>query len=191
PLIARMVEQEPTQDPNLLREALEELSRDTLNPQKAERHLQRFERFSPELQDAIEAVHYRHLVLRVLGVAGESLKRFDKLPTNRQDATLSVPDEEGKGTSERAMRARKAAEFLRARRDGRSSDLGLGSTLTLCAANQDPFLRKNAAVAYCFWDADNAETTLLTLLKDDGHGAGEATRELNEAQIYAQAIQAL
>src|SRR5262249_30492402 len=90
-------------------------------------------------------------------------------------------DAESAGTGRRSDWAKKAHACLAARREGKSSAMGLDVTLAQCASAEAPELRKMTALALMYWEGDAQENQLMeqTLLKlafDDGFGAPEDQR---------------
>jgi hypothetical protein len=114
---------------------------------------------------------FRRRAVWSLANLGENLKRFQKLPPEEQQKTLAgLQQEVSSASGDRKTWAETALRYLR---DGQS--LGVIRPLVACARDDDPFLRKLVALALGFWEGDAAEnalaeTTLLQLSRDDGHG---------------------
>jgi hypothetical protein len=128
-------------------------------------------------------VEQRRLALWVLAKLGENLKRFDKLPPEQQQAILDRLEAAQRG--EHASGARRTAEHLRRRRDGRPDALGLDRLFEQCAEADDPYVRDLTAFAMNFWSGTAAEDarmekTLLRLAGDDGRGEAEMAGLLDE-----------
>lgn len=107
---------------------------------------------------------------------GENLKRFDRLPSDRQDAILAQLTQEAEtGNRDRAAWAKAALAHLNGRLAGKPDLIGVDKALTRCADDENPFLRENAAFALNFWEGSaeqNAalEKVLVELASDDGRG---------------------
>jgi hypothetical protein len=133
----------------------------------------------------------RFLGLLALANLGENLKRFDKLPPDRQQAVLDQLEAAQKG--EHATRARQLAEYLQRRRNGKLGALGVDRVLEKCADAADPLLREMAAFAMNFWTGTASEDagmekTLLRLAQDDGRGEDEMNRLLDEKPEEAKGL---
>ncbi len=133
----------------------------------------------------------RFLGLLALANLGENLKRFDKLPPDRQQAILDQLEAAQKG--EHATRARQLGEYLQRRRDGKAGALGVDKVLEKCADAGDPLLREMAAFAMNFWTGTASEDagmekTLLRLAHDDGRGEDEMNRLLEEKPEEAKGL---
>jgi hypothetical protein len=112
----------------------------------------------------------RRQAVWALATLGAGRTRWDKMPEPRKKDILAELDRLAVGADEQANWARSAAEIIA----GKSS-AGVIAALAKCAANDDPFVRKQAALALAFWngtDAENklAEDTLMRLTRDDGRG---------------------
>jgi hypothetical protein len=110
---------------------------------------------------------------------GENLKRFDKLPKERQDAIVAQLASEADSAGERRERGEWAAaalKHLKGRQTGQPEALGLDETFARCAEDRtNPFLRETAAFALNFWEGNPAESarmerTLVALCGDTGEG---------------------
>lgn len=112
----------------------------------------------------------RRQVVWALATLGNGRTRWDKLPAERQQAILAELEHLSGGADEKAAHARAAVEVL----TGKSS-AGVVAALAKCSANDDPFVRKQAALALAFWpgnssESQQAEAALLRLTRDDGRG---------------------
>ncbi len=105
---------------------------------------------------------------------GTNVKEFAKLPAEKQQHAVAVLHEEAvAGAGARAAAARTALYYLD--RAALPADAGqdivkADETLAFCADADDPFLRELTAMAFNFWDGEQARATLLKLSMDDGHG---------------------
>jgi hypothetical protein len=130
-----------------------------------------------------------------LATLGENLKRFDKLPLERQGNILAKLEDEVSGGRERADWARAALEHLKGRGTGSPQALGVEQTLVKCAGDANPSLRKNTALALSFWEGDAAENArmeqaLLKLTRDDGHGQ-ELVEQLLQDDKYQRGAEGI
>jgi hypothetical protein len=132
---------------------------------------------------------FRWRAVWALANLGESVKRFDKLTPDRQQAVLAeLYNQASLGSGERADRARKAREYLSAAPGTRSlQTLGVDDGLVQCAQDADPFLREMTAFALNFWEGTAAENArlddlLLKLSVDDGHGEDALARLQDESK---------
>jgi hypothetical protein len=120
---------------------------------------------------------------------GENLKRFDKLPPERQGLLLAQLEEEANASSaERGTWARQALAHLKNRLAGQPDTMGIDVTLAQCAKDQNPFLRTITAFALNFWSgrpAENAliEATLVQLSHDDGRGVDLMARQYESEEV--------
>jgi hypothetical protein len=124
----------------------------------------------------------RRRALFALTTLGGNLERFDKLDEEKKQQAL----EKLKGRDE-AVAAR-TRTYLEARLRGKADSFGVINTLIECANDEDPFIRKLAAMASNYWygtDKENAEleAALVRLSRDDGHGHDliEQQRALSKA----------
>jgi hypothetical protein len=121
----------------------------------------------------------RRQALWALANLGENLKRFEKLPVERQEAVLSqLEAAAGEG---QVGAAKEALAYLKNRQAGRPSALGMDRVIEKCADAEDPSLRELAAFAANFWSGDaeeNAriEKVLLRLCDDPGTGEEELAK---------------
>jgi hypothetical protein len=116
----------------------------------------------------------RRQAVWALADLGQNLRRFDQAKQPDQDVILAgverLADGPGHGEAMRSM-----AKYLRDRRAGRPSALGVDTALASSARAEDPFLRELTALALSFWDGtptenEHMEATLLKLAHDDGRG---------------------
>ncbi len=124
----------------------------------------------PLSPDAKTDALLRRQAVWALGELGYNRKRFEGLPAEKKEKAFAELDRLAKVPGERGEWARAAAESLR-----QPSSIGVIAALATCAKSEDPFLRKEAALALSFWDgsADEstlAEETLMRLTRDDGRG---------------------
>lgn len=112
----------------------------------------------------------RRQAVWALARLGNGRQRFDKLPAERRDQILGELDRLSHSAGENGAWAKGAAEALR-----NQGTAGVVPALVKAAGSDDPYLRKQAALALTFWigaPGDNlrAEQALLKLTRDDGHG---------------------
>jgi hypothetical protein len=120
--------------------------------------------------DVKAVAHTRRQAVWMLANLAENMKRWPSLPPARREAVLAQLQREAAGTGPRAALAEQAVAYLEG-----TKELGVIAALAKCANADDPDLRKYAAHALAIWEgspAENAlaETTLLKLSRDDGHG---------------------
>lgn len=138
----------------------------------------------------------RQLAVWSLANAGENLKRYDRLPAEKQQAILaSLESEAESAMPERRQWARQTLDYLKSRPTSTPQPLQVDATLAKCAAADDPTLRKFVALALTFWEGSpeengRMEETLLALSRDDGHGKGD-DRNPRGREIRYQATLAL
>jgi hypothetical protein len=125
----------------------------------------------------------RRQALWALANLGENVKRFDKLPAERQEEVKAQLESAG-GAGEQAAAAKAALDFLTRRQEDRPSALGVDRVVEKCADADDPSLREMAAFVVNFWSgsaAENArmEKALVRLSHDSGKGEDEL-RQLEE-----------
>jgi hypothetical protein len=130
----------------------------------------------PEGVNIIAALQRRRAVWALANL-GENLKRFDKLPAERQDAILAELEEEAQGKqTERSRWAQDMLDYLKRRQAGQKQALGVDVALERCAQDrQDPSLRELAGFAMGFWEGTPEENrrmdqALLRLTSDPGTG---------------------
>ncbi|MFL5330201.1 MAG: hypothetical protein ACJ8C4_14970 [Gemmataceae bacterium] len=120
----------------------------------------------------------RRQAVWALGEMGHNRKRFTSLSQEKQDQVLAELTRIGAGAGDREEWARSAEESLRGKSSG-----GVIAALAKCAASNDPFVRKEAALALSFWEGSAEENilaneALMRLTRDDGHGTViEITKE--------------
>jgi hypothetical protein len=113
-----------------------------------------------------------HCVL-ALAALGNNLNRQEELTPPEREAVLATLEEEaGKG----GLRGRWADKALAELR-GKKGALGIESVLARCARSDDPYLRKEVALALAFWEGPGSEETLDDLTADDGHGQDNSSSE--------------
>jgi hypothetical protein len=121
---------------------------------------------SDEKTDAI----LRRQAAWALAGLGNNRQRFDRLSAERQQAVLAELSRQAGRAGEMGNWSKAAVEILRHENSG-----GVIDALAKCADAEDPFLRKQAALALSFWlgngdEAASAEQTLMKLTRDDGRG---------------------
>jgi hypothetical protein len=127
-----------------------------------------------------------HCVL-ALAALGNNVNRLEKLTPPEREAVLATMEEEaGKGDL-RGTWADKALAELR----GKKGSLGVENVLARCARSDDPYLRKEVALALAFWEGPGSEATLDDLGADDGHGAATERQARYGLEIRYQAWLAL
>ena len=120
----------------------------------------------------------RRQAVWALGEMGHNRKRFMSLSKEKQDQVLAEMARIAAGAGDRAEWARLAEESIHGKSSG-----GVIAALAKCATADDPFLRKEAALALSFWEGSAEENTLadealMRLTRDDGHGKViEVTKE--------------
>jgi hypothetical protein len=121
--------------------------------------------------DEISNTLQRRKAVWALGNLGENRKGFKRLSTAEQTAILTLLKKEAKGTHPRAGWARTALYYLDEKDTAAGKDVvEVDLVLTQCAGAEDRFLRAQVALALGFWYSPRAESTLLQLAHDDGHG---------------------
>ena len=113
----------------------------------------------------------RWRALWALANLGENLKRFDALSPDRQEAVITEFERQAAGEGERAPWAADAVAYLKGRREGRPTSLGVEDVLVTCTTDKNPFLREIAVFALNFWDGGPAvDDALVVRLDDKGQG---------------------
>lgn len=114
-----------------------------------------------------------------LSALGAGRARFDRLTEEKRQAVKV-------GLEQRSARADESANWARAALaiQTRADSAGVIAALAKCAVADDPFLRKQAALALAFWkgsaaENEQAEQTLARLIRDDGRGT---TIEISEKE---------
>jgi len=120
----------------------------------------------------------RRQALWALANLGENLKRFDKLPAERQEAVKSQLET---AAGEQTSLARTVLDYLTRREEGRPTAFGVDRVIETCAAAEDPSLRELTAFVANFWNgtaAENArmEKALLRLCDDPGRGEDDLAK---------------
>jgi hypothetical protein len=121
--------------------------------------------------DAKSLVLLRRRAVWSLANLGENLKRFDQLPADKKEAILSEFQEIARAGGQKSHWAQLSADYLQETK----KNIGVIQALAECAKADDPYLRTLVGFALTFWEGDpsekeQAEKTLLTLSRDDGHG---------------------
>lgn len=119
----------------------------------------------------------RRQALWALAALGDNLQKFSTLPEEQQDATRRQLEQALNGAGDSGEWARRSLNYLQ-----KSGPLGAIDSLVACSRDDDPFLRKEAALALSFWfgtaeENQKAEAALVTLAQDDGHGTTISIRE--------------
>lgn len=114
----------------------------------------------------------RRQAVWALANLGDNVRKFENLGPDQRQAVLDALNAETvqAGAGPAGDWAKKSQEFLSG-----TGRLGVIDALAECATSDDPFLRKQVALALSFWDGDESETrlaeeTLLRLTRDDGRG---------------------
>ncbi len=114
---------------------------------------------------------------------GENMKGFAKLPVeHRAEIVRTLKNEAGNTGTNRGGWALTALYYL-----DKSAVPSLDSpaiskvetALAACADADDRFLRELTAMAFNFWDGEQAEAILLKLANDKGHGSALRVEESN------------
>jgi hypothetical protein len=121
---------------------------------------------SDEKTDAL----LRRQTVWALATLGGGRTRWDRLPESQRKEALATLAQHAAGVDDRSNWARQALEILSAKSSG-----GVVAALAKAATNDDPFVRKQAALALAFWNGDQdenrlADQTLMRLTRDDGRG---------------------
>ena len=105
---------------------------------------------------------------------GENLKTFATIPAEHRQNLLAGLKEEANADGARAGWARTALLYLDKGAlpgDKIQGIVKVDETLVVMAEAEDQFLRQLSAIAFTFWDGEQAEATLLKLSRDAGHGS--------------------
>jgi hypothetical protein len=122
----------------------------------------------------------RRRALWALATLGENLKRFDRLPAERQEAVLEQLESAETAGGHSAW-ARATRDYLKKRRQGKADALGVDRVLEQCAGEDDPSLRFLAAFASNFWHGTPSEEARLEkMLIRLSHDAGKGEEQLVE-----------
>lgn len=121
---------------------------------------------SDEKTDAL----LRRQAVWALATLGSGRTRWDKMTVARKGEALAELERNAGGADDFSTWSRAGSEILAVKNSG-----GVIAALAKCASSDDPFIRKQAALALAFWhgtDDENkfAEETLLRLTRDDGRG---------------------
>lgn len=139
----------------------------------------------------------RWRALWALSNLGESCKRFDRLPAERQAAVVAILEEEAAGQDpDRSGWARAALQYLGGPSKAgprRLQPLGVEKALVQCAADANAHLRAHVALALSFWEGDTDESArlegvLLRLARDDGRGEELVAEFFNQENEPANVI---
>jgi hypothetical protein len=121
--------------------------------------------------DVVNSTLQRRKAVWALGNLGESRKGFKKLPTAEQSSILNLLTPEAAGKEPRATWARTALFYLEPKHEAPSKGVvEVDRVLAECARADDRFLRAQVALALGLWYSPRAESVLLQLAHDDGHG---------------------
>jgi hypothetical protein len=137
--------------------------------------------------DNVLTTRQRLHCVHALAALGNNVGRLEKLTPPEREAVLATLEEEAGKGGLRAEWAEKALSFLR----GRKGALGVESVLGRCERSDNPYLRKEVALALTFWDGPGSEATLEDLSTDDGHGADTERQGRYGLEIRYQAWLAL
>jgi hypothetical protein len=118
--------------------------------------------------------------LWALANLGESLKRFDDLSIEEQEAAKSQLETAAESGDSAAL-AKASLDYLSRRQKGRPSTMGIDRVVEKCADDDDPSLRELAAFVANFWSGsadENArmEKALVRLSYDSGKGEDELAK---------------
>jgi predicted AAA+ superfamily ATPase len=116
----------------------------------------------------------RRKALWALMNMGENLKTFATIPAEQQQNLLAGLKEEANADGARAGWARTALWYLDkgALPGGKLQGVvKVDEVLVVTAEAEDQFLRQLTAMAFNFWDGEQAEATLLKLSRDTGRGS--------------------
>jgi hypothetical protein len=121
----------------------------------------------------------RRQALWALAKLGENLKRFDRLPTERQTSILAALGHESLRHDDRGSWAKAALNYANDPGNGHLASLGIDRVFDEASRDPDPFLRELVAYALNFWEAAPAERTQIEsildrLSYDDGQGEDAA-----------------
>jgi len=117
---------------------------------------------------------------------GENLKGFDPLSEERQEAVIAGFEEQASAEGERGQWAKEAAAYLKERRAGRPSALGVDAVLVRCLGDGNPVVRWHAVFATNFWPGGEAvEEALVERLSDRGEGEDQLSAFREEAKNLA------
>lgn len=149
----------------------------------------------------------RRLAILALARLGENVKKIQRFSTAQRHSVVHALENEQAiaGTVGRSPKrdlktlaaARLTCDYVKSLSpDGGGQALDVDKTLTRCATSQDPILRKFATFALTFWEGtpeENArmEEALVTLSRDDGHGAKGAEAAIRGREIRYPAARAL
>lgn len=112
----------------------------------------------------------RRQAVWALASLGNNRQRFDRLSDDRKKEILAELDRQSGRGGDSGGWSKAATEILRNEGSG-----GVITALAKGATADDPFLRKQSALALSFWPGNKdenliAEESLMRLTRDDGHG---------------------
>jgi hypothetical protein len=114
--------------------------------------------------------------LWAIGILGDNIQNFKKLPAEHQGNILSqLSQEVERNDVRKAGWARTALYYLDPDRlaalsEGKEGVVEVDKVLAHCAQSRDPYTRELVALALRFWEGELVEPTLLKLAQDDGRG---------------------
>src|SRR5439155_6356108 len=122
----------------------------------------------PTSSDTKSDVLLRRQAVWALASLGNNCQRFEGLPRERKEQILAALDRFAALAGDKGGWAFAASDYLR-----HHNSQGVIAALARCAAAEDPFLRRQAALALSFWQGtaeENraADETLLKLTRDYG-----------------------
>jgi HEAT repeat protein len=121
--------------------------------------------------DLVHNTLQRRKAVWALGNLGENRKRFQQLTAPEQAAIIKALKQETEGKPPRATWARTALYYLDVKDTNVPEDVvKVETVLARCARDPDRFLRAQVALVLGFWYGPRAESTLIELAHDDGHG---------------------
>jgi hypothetical protein len=135
----------------------------------------------------VETLRRRRAVWALANL-GANLDRFDRLPSDRQEAIREQLEQEAAGGEPRGTWAWATRENLQGRQAGQPRTMGVAVALVQCSEfgfarqyRRDPFLRELAGYAMGFWrgspDEDQMmDEALVALTQDDGQGSEALAR---------------
>jgi hypothetical protein len=130
--------------------------------------------------DSLSLSARRLQALWALANLGETVKRFDKLPAEQQDA-IQAQLEMASESGDQTVLAKNILEYLKHRREGHPSALGMDRVVEKCADSDNPLMRKVVALVVNSWNGtateeDRMEKTLVRLSYDSGKGEDELAK---------------
>jgi len=138
---------------------------------------------STDPEQVQEVLARRRVAVFALALLGDNVRKFNRLPPEKQQAIIDHLEAEAKEGTDRGRRAKLALEHLEAEKAGRSTTvLGVDTALVECANSDDAFMRKQVALALTYWDGPKVEETLVKLLNDNGRGSDDETQRTFDAR---------